>query len=72
MYFFSTWLEQNSRLQCVRHYLTALCRATLSADPAQVSALFIMTVAKSCGGFRQLFWPEKRTIQGGTGALIQR
>ena len=72
LYVSSTWLEQNCRLRPVRHYLTALCRAVLSADPTQVSALFVMTVAKSSGGFRDLFWPKRRCIQGGAGKVVDK
>ncbi len=62
----------NCRLGVVRGYLTALCRAALSADPAQVSALFVLLVAKSCGGFKKLFWPDRRIIPGGAGKVIER
>jgi len=50
-----SWLQQHARYQAVRDILGAACRANFGVDCSRISMLYLLTVAKSCGGMLRQF-----------------
>jgi len=68
----SGWLTDNCWLGSVTDELCARVRGWCGGEPGQVSLLFLLVVAASCGGIGNLLFSKKLRVVGGTDCIISR
>jgi len=71
----STWLNTNTRYAAVKDVIIAAFRCTFGVEPAQMSMLYFLTVARSAGGVEVLFEStegggQEFTVETGTGDIV--